>query len=190
MTRILHGIVRLAGRMFSRLSKSLYIFACYIPLAMAFIITYDVILRYGFNNPTEWTTDISEYMMVSLPLLTAAYLLQQEGHVSLGIIVDRLNPRNRMMLGFVTSIVGLLACIAVTWQSAEFTWDLFRDGIRVMRPLALPKWTVWVVLPVGSGLVSMAFIGRIFRFWTGWRSVSTGQKPELTEGIHDNREQG
>lgn len=174
-------IVRLAGMIFSRLSIWFYILAGYITLVMACIITYDVVCRYALNSPTDWAVDISEYMMVSLPMLAAAYLLQNDGHISLGIVIDHFNPKTRMMVNFITSIVGLLACIVLTWQSGGATWDLLENGVKVMRPLAVPKWTVWAVLPLGSLMVSIAFVQRVYRFWAGWHSNSIEQMPEPPE---------
>lgn len=117
---------------------------------MALWITYEVIARYALNAPTIWVTDLSEYTMLYATFLAAPWLVREGGHVQVDILLSRLSTRHQHALGVVTCFLAAAASAVLLWQGAEATWDTFSRNQHMARAWAIPRWTVLVIIPIGS----------------------------------------
>ena len=52
-------------------------------------VSYDVTLRYAFNEPTLWSYDISYMLAGTVIMMAAAWVLLMDGHISLDVISNR-----------------------------------------------------------------------------------------------------
>ncbi|MDP3768569.1 MAG: TRAP transporter small permease subunit, partial [Dehalococcoidia bacterium] len=75
------------GRAFDRVIMALNYLAGGILLFMAGAVLYEVFMRYLFNQPTRWVIEFSEYMLLYMALLAGAWVLKQEGHVRVEMLV-------------------------------------------------------------------------------------------------------
>ena len=71
------------------------------------IVIFEVVMRYFFRNPQGWVIEIAEYSIVFFTFLGVTWVLREEKHVTMELIVNRLKPRSRVMLGIITSILSL-----------------------------------------------------------------------------------
>src|SRR5687767_14232913 len=62
-------------------------------LPLVFVIVYEVILRYAFNDPTIWAFDVSYMLYGSLFMLGAAFTLLHQGHIRTDIFYGKWSPR-------------------------------------------------------------------------------------------------
>ena len=137
-----------------------------IPL-MALAITFDVILRYVFNAPTIWVFDVSGYAMLWLAFLSAPWLVRHHGHIRIEFVTMRLGPRARPRLSVLTSLIGAVTMAVVTWQTASETITAFVSGYLTVGSFQIPRWLVWVVMPVGSLFTVLEFLR------AAWLSLSS-----------------
>jgi C4-dicarboxylate transporter DctQ subunit len=85
-------------------------------------------------------------------------------HVGVDVMINRLPPDTRkfyVMFGllagaFFTGIVGTLG--------ATFTWDIAHTD-SVSPDLELPKWIVYLCIPLGSFLMCFRFLQVAWSFW-------------------------
>ena len=143
--------------------RSMAVCAAVILVGMSLWITYDVIARYVFVRPTIWAGDLSEYGLLWATFLAAPWVLHEEGHVRVEILVDRLSARRRNALGVAVSVIAALTCIVFAWQTGLTTFDLFDRGLMEARIWRVPQWAVYVVIPLGSALLAVEFIFRAIR---------------------------
>jgi len=71
-------------------------------------------------------------------------VLREEGHVKMDLLLTRLNPRAEAILNIVTSGVGAIICLALTWFGIKVTWDNFQTGYFLHTVVA-------PILSVGAG---------------------------------------
>ena len=121
-------------------------------------ITYEVIMRYFFNNPTIWAIDLTEYTLLWGTFLAAPWLLREGGHVRLEMLLDRLSPRTRHVCGVVSSLVGAAVCAVLLWQGLDATLDAFTREQYIARSWRVPRAAVWAIIPVGSFFLTIEFI--------------------------------
>ena len=138
--------------------------------AMGFFITYDVIVRYAFARPNIWAMQMSEYIMVYATFLAAAWVLKNEGHVRLGLVIDHLKPKPQAVMGIITSIMGTCICLILLWQSADELVYSFQKGLSTSYyPWNVIEWPTLVAVPLGSLLLSLQFIRRTYGFFVAFR---------------------
>lgn len=80
--------------------------AVFVGMFLAFLI--NVIFRYLFNNPQNWTFEFSILSFVIVGLLGACAAYRTEDHVVFDLLYDHLGEKGRNMLriiGFVTIII-------------------------------------------------------------------------------------
>lgn len=148
-------------------------------MGTAFAVTYDVFMRYMFGQPTSWAQDLSEYAMLWATFMAAPWVLQQDGHVKLELVVERLSPLNRDRAATVTAALSCFICAVLAWQSAEATWMFYARGDVIRREWALPQFYPYLIIPVGSVLLSVEF----FRLAVGWIArVDSSQTLTTKEG--------
>jgi len=131
---------------------------------MSVWVTYEVLARYLFQRPTFWAVDLSEYAMLWAAFLAAPWVLSKEGHVRVEVFVERLNPSRQRRLGVVISVLGAIACAIMAWQGAVTVWDFYVRGTNMAREWEVPQYLVYLVIPIGSALLTVEFVRRAGRY--------------------------
>ena len=60
-------------------------------------ISARVIIRYAFGTPINWVVNVSTILQLYLTFLAAAWLLREEGHISIDIVLLFLRPTHRFL---------------------------------------------------------------------------------------------
>jgi len=141
-------------------------------IAIMLIMCYEVVMRYFFNRPPAWPVEICEYMLYLLALLGAAWLLKENGHVRVDIVVSNLNLKAQTWLNIVTSALGVLICLTIGWYGLESTIDHFQRGIPVVTTLAFPKYPLLAFIPLGFFLLSIQFLRQTYGYVTSWKAIA------------------
>jgi TRAP-type C4-dicarboxylate transport system permease small subunit len=132
------------------------------------IVTADTFLRYIFNSPILWAVDAVEAILLYILFLGAAWLLRDEGHVMVEIVFQRMNPNVQDLLNVVTSILGVIMCLALTWFAGKATWGNFQRGVLIMGGITYPKYLLLAPVPLGSFLLSVQFLRRAHHYLISW----------------------
>jgi TRAP-type C4-dicarboxylate transport system permease small subunit len=175
MTSILRLATK-AGIIFDYAIKSLIWVACAFLTFAILAVSVDVVLRYFFNRPTTWVLEICEYILLYIVFLGAAWVLKEEGHVRVGLVVDRLNPKTQAVVSVITSIVGAFVCSTLAWYGARITWDHFLRGVPSIEMLHLPQYLILMIIPIGSFLLFVQFLRRSYGYLNTWRLLHIASK--------------
>jgi C4-dicarboxylate transporter DctQ subunit len=150
---------------FDHVLNSLAYMASLLILIAWVIVCGEIVMRYFFKNPLTWAVEFTEYIMLYTTFLGSAWLLREEGHVSINLVLSRLNPRTEAIINFITSIFGIMACSIIVWYGAKSTLTHYRDGIRAFTAMLLLKWPFIIIIPFGSLLLSIQFVRRAYGCW-------------------------
>jgi len=60
-----------------------------------------VVMRYFFNSPVSWVTEICEYILLYITFLVAAWVLRKEGHVKMDLIIDQFKSRVKIIINII-----------------------------------------------------------------------------------------
>ena len=128
-------------------------------------ITYEVIVRYAFNDPTIWAFDISYMMYGALFFMAGPYALSHGSHVRVDIVWRRWAPRTQARLDLVLYLVfffpGVLALLYAGLSHAEQSWR-YRE-VSVFSPAGIPIYPLKTLLPLGSALLALQGVAEVCR---------------------------
>ena len=161
-----------AAVVFDHILNFFYWVSCVLIGFMTVIVSADVFSRQVLGHPTVWVIELCEYGLLWITFLGTAWLLREEGHIRIDLIVNRLNPRSASMVDTITSVVGAVLCLIIAWHGAEVVGGFFVSGVRSIEMLQIPRYLILWVIPMGSFLLFIQFLRRAHKYWGKWRTTS------------------
>ena len=158
------------GAIFDRTNGILVFLAA---LFLAFItlsVSTEIVMRYFLNRSIIWVVEISEYSILWVVFLSTAWVLRNEGHVKMDLVLSRLKPRNQTLLNIITSVVGAIVCFILVWYGAGVTLDHFLRGAGKLRMIEVPAAAIMVIIPIGCFLLFLQFLRRAYGYLRSWRA--------------------
>jgi C4-dicarboxylate transporter DctQ subunit len=153
----------LAGRLLDALITAFAAIAVLILVALAFCVSLEVVMRYFVGMPTRWVNEFSEYALLWLAFLAGAWILREEAHVKVEMLIDTLSSAWQRRLHLATSLLGAATCGLFCWVSAGYVLEVYNSGEILFKSVQLPKWSVMAVMPPGLALLAIQFVRRAFR---------------------------
>lgn len=159
-----------AGTIFDRTVGLLAVLGAVLIVFTMLSITWEVfVARFLLDRPQMWVVEISEYSLLFITFLGTAWVLKRDGHVKMDLVLTRLNPRAQLVMNTITSTVGAIICLALTWYGARATWNAFQLGLYVMSILEPPRAVIFAIIPIGCFLLSIQFLRIIYGYVRRWR---------------------
>ena len=149
---------RKGSLIFDYLITALAVVAGALLLGMVLIISYNVLMRYFIGKPPVWTTEMTEWILLYATFLAAAWVLKEDGHVKIDIIVMRLSQKKQYVLSFIVCILGILTCGFLAYHGFIATYSLFKRDVIMMGMILMPKYILVGIIPLGILLVFIQFI--------------------------------
>lgn len=142
------------SKLYDGLLAGLAIFSALAFGAVAFIIAYEVSVRWLGFRPPVWPQAVSEFTMLYATVLAAPWILRRSEHVQVTTLIAMFPPRGRMALARAVSLLGMLVCLVIAWYALQVT--LNAQGLEI-RSFEMPKWLVYAPLPLGFFLLAVEF---------------------------------
>lgn len=154
--RRINRCVQISVRCIEALNKLVVFIVILVIAGLSFSVSYEVVMRYFFNNPTDWVTEVSTWSLVLIFFLPIAYAEQLGQHIKVDIFISRVSKRTQAGLAVVTSALSLFVFIIFAWSGTlyaqeRFDWD-------TGPPLKLPLYPFMVAIPVGLILLSLQLL--------------------------------
>jgi TRAP-type C4-dicarboxylate transport system permease small subunit len=116
-------------------------------------VTWQVFSRYIFQNPSSFTDELSRYLLVWLGMLGAAYVAGQNQHLSIDIVLRKLESKSKIRLQLLINILILsFALFAMVFGGSNLvyiTYMLHQKSATLQIPLAY----VYSIIPFSGLLV-------------------------------------
>ena len=118
----------------------------------AFVFVAEIIGRYGFSSPLNWSGDMGRYLLCIAVFLALPDISRSRRHVSVSVVVDFLPAGARKAHIRLIEIITALVLVAMAWFASGVAVDQFDQG--VLTPLAnqIPRWWLTSVMCFGLGL--------------------------------------
>ncbi len=130
---------------------------------MLFIMIWEIVMRYFFNQPSLWAYEISLFLYGSYIVLGGAYTHLADGHVNVDIIWGRLSPRGRAILDIITSAFVFLFLGVLFWESLKITINSWQIGETTMSHWAPAYYPLRTTVPVGCFLFMLQALAKLIR---------------------------
>ena len=139
-------------------------------LFITIAIFVDVFLRYFFNRPSIWVTEVSSYLFLYLVFLATAYCLQEGQHIRVTFLLDYFGDKGRRIMDIITSLFALTFSVVLLWQTSIMTWTAFSEDWTSPTMLNAPFAYIYVSMVIGSFLLTLTFLGNILLMVTSGKT--------------------
>jgi TRAP-type C4-dicarboxylate transport system permease small subunit len=132
----------------------------------------------GRRSPVAgaWLTggyEITELLMALLSVLATAWCWYQSGHIRIGLFRDNRSPRVRAILDAISSFLGMILLIAVTWSVFQISGDSLAFGVATTY-FRIPEGPFQIIF----GLIAAHFAIVLGRSFFGYLMKALGRQTE------------
>ena len=133
-------------------------------IAIGFIVSYEVIMRYLFNSPTIWVNEVSRFLQIWATYLALTYSFHKQDFIRITVIYDRLNENGKKVLDFISFIFILIFSSFVVY----FGWLIAYDSLKVGRTsstiLDVPSFLTELAIPLCFAFLVLRVILEIITY--------------------------
>ena len=133
-------------------------------IAIGFIVSYEVIMRYLFNSPTIWVNEVSRFLQIWATYLALTYSFHKRDFIRITVIYDRLNETGKKILDFISFIfIIIFSCFVV-----YYGWLIAHDSLKVGRTsstiLDVPSFLTELAIPLCFAFLVIRVILEAIRY--------------------------
>lgn len=133
-------------------------------LGLALVIGYEVVMRYGFDNPTIWVHEFSVMLFGTAMIISGAYTLRFNGHIAMDIVYGTLSERTRAILDIITYFLLTLPFLLVLmWFGGERAWKSLIRLEHDSTQWGPPIYPFRIMLPIGAFLFFLQSLAKLVR---------------------------
>ena len=134
-------------------------------VSLTFMITWEVISRYAFDNPHPWAFDVMSMMYGTVFMMAGAYTLSKNGHVRGDVLYGFFSPRVQasldLLLYFLFFIPGVFALAWAGYNFAGDSWAINEhSNVTADGPPVYPFKTI---LPLAGAFLLLQGMVEIIR---------------------------
>ena len=117
-------------------------YSSYLILPLIGVVSYEVLMRYGFNAPTAWAFEMTVFIYGVHYMLALAYAHKHDGHVAIDIFESKLPKTPRTLLRIIANLVLFIPTIGLltVWSFIYFNtaWGMSERASSSWAPLIYP----------------------------------------------------
>lgn len=130
---------------------------CIIILAiMTFLVTYQVITRYIFNNPSAISEALARYLFVWLTMFGGAYVFGKREHMNINYARNKFPPKVKTILEMISEF--LIAAFAVLVMVYGGRIYASKQMIQLDPSMQIPMGYIYASLPLAGCLIVFYFV--------------------------------
>jgi TRAP-type C4-dicarboxylate transport system permease small subunit len=124
---------------------------CALLLAIMVVLLFiQVVGRYVFENPPDWTEELARAVFIYLTFIGGALAIVRNAHLRIESLHERLAPRTKMMLDIALVSIGVIFLVATLYYSFGL---LTRLAHQPMTSVPISKAFVFAAVPIGCALM-------------------------------------
>lgn len=138
----------------------------------ALILTYSVVVRYFFHQPTDWQDEASVFMLVGVIFLCSAYVQSLRGHIGIEALAGFLSPRANQVRMFIVDLVSFVFCAFFSWKSWTLFHEAWVDGQTTSSTFAPPLWIPYAMMALGMSMLTLQLLVQVLTRVTGTKEAA------------------
>ncbi|MAG15423.1 MAG: hypothetical protein CL874_06065 [Dehalococcoidales bacterium] len=143
-------------------------------LLLILIVTFEVVSRYVFRQPTIWVHETSAFLFGGIFLIGGAYALLLKTHVNMDVFYQRFSIRTRATLDVATSLLFFLFLGVLIWVGGSSAWNSILKQELSNSHWAPPIYPIKSAIPLGALLLILQGLAKFVR------DLITAFRPDAT----------
>lgn len=130
-------------------------------VAMAVLITAEVVSREVFDRSLHVTHEMAGYLLVTVAFLGFGVSLHERALFRVDFLFRRLSVRKQDLVQIAFDLVALGASLILEYQLILLVVSSYTRGFREATVLATPLFIPQLAMPVGIGLMIVVLLGQV-----------------------------
>ena len=127
---------------------------------MTLLIFFQVLSRFIFNAPLAWSEESARYIFVWSIYISAALAVKRREHIRVEIGIMIFKGRARKIANLVGDVIFILFSF-VLLKDGLFLVGKLGEHVQYSPALGLPMDLVYIIIPLGYGLMLLRLIQKI-----------------------------
>ena len=143
-----------------RIERSLDVILGLMLLALALALFYQVFGRYVIGRAPSWTEEVARMLVAWMAMLGTGACLRDGGHVAVGVLVNSVTPRVRLVLLAIRDIAVMATAGVMGWAGVRFAMlNADQESAALEIPMSIPYSAMAVGAVLIAFVLSLARLG-------------------------------
>lgn len=174
------------GRIVDRLEEGAIVVLLTVMTLLTFV---QVVLRHIFNSGFLWSLEVTTYAFAWMVLIGMSYGIRTNSHMVVDVVVRWLPSRPRRVVAL-TAVALSIAYAGVMFHGSYLFVDFLMEMGHDARDIALPRWALTIMAPIGFALLGLRLLGLGFDILRGRRQHIGSSEEEAGLGDFDQADGG
>ena len=132
--------------------------------SLGILLIANVFARTFFQS-IYFAEEVSMFLVMLTTFTGVSYGVRKARHIRMGAFLDAMPPKMEKIFIIVISLISAIVMAIMTWASYEYLANAMSKG-HMTPALRVPKWTFYVIIPIGFGLACIQYIRTIIKNFT------------------------
>lgn len=132
--------------------------------ALGILLIANVFARTFFQS-IYYAEEVSMFLVMLTTFTGVSYGVRKARHIRMGAFLDAMPPKMEKTFIIIISIVSAIVMGIMAWASYEYLVNAMNKG-HMTPALRVPKWTFYVIIPIGFGLACIQYIRTVIKNFT------------------------
>jgi C4-dicarboxylate transporter DctQ subunit len=129
--------------------------------SLAILLITNVFARTFFQS-IYFAEEVSKFLVMLTTFTGVSYGVRKARHIRMGAFLDAMPPKMEKTFLIIISFVSAVVMAIMTWFSYKYLMNAMQMG-HMTPALRVPKWTFYVIIPIGFGLACIQYIRTIIK---------------------------
>lgn len=154
----LRKVNRAVGKVVNALEVSILVFCV---AALGILLIANVFARTFFQS-IYFAEELSMFLVLLTTFAGVSYGVRKARHIRMGAFLDAMPPKMEKGFIIIISLISAVVMGIMAWASWEYLMNAMSKG-HMTPALRMPKWTFYVIIPIGFGLGCIQYIRTIIK---------------------------
>lgn len=139
--------------------------------SLGILLITNVFARTFFQS-IYFAEEVSKFLVMLTTFTGVSYAVRKARHIRMGAFLDAMPEKMEKVFIIIISIVSAVVMGIMTWFSYKYLMNAMDMG-HMTPALRVPKWTFYVIIPIGFGLACIQYIRTVIKNFTekeAWQS--------------------
>lgn len=139
--------------------------------ALAVLLIANVFFRTFFQS-IYFAEEVSQFLVILITFAGVSYGVRKARHIRMGAFLDVMPVKLEKLFIFFISLVSAITMAIMAWFSLDYLLNAMQMGHKTPA-LRVPRWTFYVIIPIGFSLASIQYLRTIIKNITekdAWQS--------------------
>ena len=152
---------RLTGTIVNAVEVTILVFCV---ASLGVLLITNVFARTFFQS-IYFAEEVSKFLVMLTTFTGVSYAVRKARHIRMGAFLDSMPQKMETVFIIIISIISAVVMGIMTWFAYKYLMNAMDMG-HMTPALRVPKWTFYVIIPIGFGLACIQYIRTIIKNFT------------------------